>query len=798
MDIKEFLSKEISFFRYVTDEDRVFIPRRELYGFIEVKAENASDAARLAKLVWDGILEEYKKNERMKPSDALKLALKYGEKTLKELIRKDKQFGTKGVDLNYALILFSENKIYATNFGETKIILTRGEKSLDVSEVIAQKSGDIVSTYMYSTDMVLVGTSKEIVRIMKRKKVDIESVAAVGVDAIDKDSGGVVLFAESIQYPVKEEQEEEIVEVVEKTKVKEEQIEDQEEIRNNTADELSESSQEESRKDQEARIIGEEKEANKEEVQDLQSLPDTDKDSPAESKKELAIARAKTATTAVSTFVKKNYPVVKDRVGKIAAGIAEILGNAWEKIKAGVGSLLDNKFGRELWFKKFKQTISNITYRFNKRDVKGMKVDGYRRDDKKKKIIGYVIMSLIASLLLYTGYRWTANRSMIKEANEEISQDLLEVEALILEAERTVMSDVSNSQNKLSEAQTLYSTIKSREFIPDTMQLTLEEMEKRVLEADDKVSRKTVLTEDEKNIELFVVAKINFQDDTELQDIAYHRAASGAENLFLLDYGTNTLYKISLRNKSITKVPDPANLLTDPLNVRAHSTGVYILDRKEGVLRAMVDDAGNAQNISRISGLEANKIDPDNIADFEVWSQERMFSLVPSDGRIYMYSISRGLYGQAVTRLDREYVVDGRDIFADEINVYGAFAGSDGLKRFKLDRNTNLWGEDNLSLEGVYPAMQNIKHGYASDKNLYVYLYEEGAVNGFTGREENKIVMLTKPDDNGSMVMQKQYVYRGALDSVFSDVRNIVVDNSDNYAYVLDGENVWMIDLKKN
>ncbi len=781
MESKEFLAKNISFFRYITDPDRVFVPKRELYGFIDLSTHNASDSVRLAKLVWDGILEEYKKNERMKPSDGLKLALKFGEHTLREIIKKDKLFSKKGVDLNYVLILFSENKIYVSVFGNSMVVMVRDGKRLDLSEIIRKKGSNILSTYLYSTDKILIGTPKEASRILRKSELSLSAVCDIGVEIVDKDDGGVVFFSDQKEEEIGQIEQGQIIEPVKEETVDESRLKQEEII------EEPQISAEITKEEEKEEIVD-----TPEEIKEESNVVIAPKNIKKPENIKLSIAKNKAAS-----FIKEKTPIIKAFFNNVFCKIGGLIGKIFSFFRDKIKYLLDKQFGKELWFRRLRQLWSNITYRFNNKSIKGTKIDGYQTVNKRKKLVGYIVVVLAVIGLAYWGYKWTQKQAQIKEAKEEISTILLETEALIIEAERTVMSDSTNSQAKIAQAQLSYSKINNLTLIPDEIKPQIDQMKEKLISADDKVSRKQLLNEDKKNIELFVNAKVNFQENTILADIAYHKSTNGSENLFLLDSGTKTLYKISLKNKSITKVADPATLLKAPISLTTNSLGVYVLDGQEGVLRATVDEQGNSGDITRVSGLEANKISASDIKDFEVWSQERMFSLVPKDGKMYMYSVSKGMYGQATTRFEGDFVTYGNDIFADEINVYGAFTGQQTIKRFKLDRNKNSWTDESLVLEGVYPQITEILYGYSSDKHSFVYIYDQGTQNSVTQTEENRIMLFTKPDDNGMMVLQKQFVYRGSVETVFDDVKNLVVDQQDSYAYVLDGDNVWLVNLKK-
>jgi hypothetical protein len=215
---------------------------------------------------------------------------------------------------------------------------------------------------------------------------------------------------------------------------------------------------------------------------------------------------------------------------------------------------------------------------------------------------------------------------------------------------------------------------------------------------------------------------------------------------------------------------------------------IFVYDSGEGVLRAPVTDSSWG-SFEKLTGVGLNNIGIDNVGEFAVLtSTDNLYYLDTTNGRIVKsVNYGTGYSSTVVSAINDEKFVNANDFFAD-FSIYVLTSGNDGVLRYSAGTYVPL------SVVGVNGDLGDLTCGdTAGSMDFAFYMFD--ATN-------RRILKFEKPRDSyndklhpNELLLLNQYVYRGDDQDMWSDVKDIVIDQAQKYMYVLDGNNVWRIGL---
>lgn len=473
--------------------------------------------------------------------------------------------------------------------------------------------------------------------------------------------------------------------------------------------------------------------------------------------------------------------------GVLGGGVGKVgekIDNVGSKVKVSI----DDKLGRKMWYKKLMARISQMQISRPRGQIKGMKIDGYRYSDQRKKRIGLIIIILLVAIVLFFGIRFIIISKNESEVHKQVDQFYQESVTLVDEAERVVrenptlaQTNIINANSKIASAEEIVLWEKDIQIIND--------LKARATKVEDIIYRRVGISEDSGNFELFIDAKITFGDSANPTDMISNKNTAGNQFLFVTDRGTKSVYRLSLYDKKLTKINDEGAIVASPENIDIGIDGdVFVYDKSAGMIRSSLGEDGNYTNFVSLSPLTGSSLSEKGITDLAIFGgEDSIFYTSRNDKSIYKAPNVGNAYGFPQLFVSDSSFAQINDLFADNF-IYAFSGGSDAVSRYYFSGGDDL----GIAVNGVNPPIQDITCAFSFwTVNHKMYLWDE---------PNKRIIVLEKPNDEtglhtDSLVFIKQYVYRGNRDDVFNDVKELVTDWDENYLYVLDGLRVWKIKL---
>jgi len=473
--------------------------------------------------------------------------------------------------------------------------------------------------------------------------------------------------------------------------------------------------------------------------------------------------------------------------GVLGGGVGKVgekIDNVGSKVKVSI----DDKLGRKMWYKKLMARISQMQISRPRGQIKGMKIDGYRYSDQRKKRIGLIIIILLVAIVLFFGIRFIIISKNESEVHKQVDQFYQESVTLVDEAERVVrenptlaQTNIINANSKIASAEEIVLWEKDIQIIND--------LKARATKVEDIIYRRVGISEDSGNFELFIDAKITFGDSANPTDMISNKNSAGNQFLFVTDRGTKSVYRLSLYDKKLTKINDEGAIVASPENIDIGIDGdVFVYDKSAGMIRSSLGEDGNYTNFVSLSPLTGSSLSEKGITDLAIFGgEDSIFYTSRNDKSIYKAPNVGNAYGFPQLFVSDSSFAQINDLFADNF-IYAFSGGSDAVSRYYFSGGDDL----GIAVNGVNPPIQDITCAFSFwTVNHKMYLWDE---------PNKRIIVLEKPNDEtglhtDSLVFIKQYVYRGNRDDVFNDVKELVTDWDENYLYVLDGLRVWKIKL---
>ncbi len=422
---------------------------------------------------------------------------------------------------------------------------------------------------------------------------------------------------------------------------------------------------------------------------------------------------------------------------------------------------------------------------FLKNDVIGLdRLDRRKNADKlKRNRVIMVIVLIILVGLIYFAWKDADNSrresERIQNVTSKVSQLESEVNQAVSQVETVKNQDQTKKDilsNKLTTLATSIDTQKKENLFTDE----LDRLKVKINLAKDSLS--FIKEINESNIQLVTDVGKLFSD-TNLSDLAI---ANGS--LYATDAKRNVVYKIntgvnSTAQELIKNLNTPAHLVRNAAN----NLVVYDSDTSSsmGILNTQSGE------FTRLAGLSTALIG--NISEAAIYSNnDALYELHQNHQQIFKRDKVGNSYGGGgsiyVTINPPNWKTDAEFARAIDISVpyeiYVLIEGT-GIKRY-------LAGGDNSLNYETYQNFAQTDFNSLSQATAIDLDQNYMAV----ADPKNKRVMVFEVIDNEQKNVKfiQQFVYRGT-ENIFSNIKEVVVDQSTNTVYVLDGSKIIKVSL---
>lgn len=825
-----------------------------ILALITINSEADLDASNVSRFIWNSIVEEFNYNDN-DTIEVMKESLRLSETKLLQLIKNHKESEKSGVELDIALVAFHETTLYFALYSDLNIDIIHEGDLVRITEILRENRVSSGSTTVNADDIVVLSSGDTFVKTIGEIEEPLSpNVILDAVKVVDIPEGeGMVLgsltdfFKFEKDKPVLTEDEDvaEIDSEPDTTSIKgklktsslamEAETRDQEEsdIVEELIDEPTEEEQDGSVDKTNEDIVSKprEKDIFDEVVIDspaskpaysVNQAVDSGNEAQGEvvstSKKALPndIWFKVTAflTLAVvklkSLFNKESVEGIKQKSSKYTENVSNSVGAfstkmdplkrkassttsaAYSKSTSKVSGYVNTKYGRNPKVKRFMARISQS--RVNSPKIRGVKIDHYQDKSLRNRRFTIVALVIVVFALGFLGYRATQNAKLANEISDSYNSMESKTLTYLDEAETKLRSDSSAAELALFNAnKTLDSFTYSVDELNEEDKKSYNELENRILVFTDKLNKTVALSEDSENIELFLDGRLAFGKNSSIGDIAIFRNTLFEEELYLTDKNGPNVYKVSTQDAESRAIPGGDDL-DSPEYISIGETGLFVYDSVLGI--AVADFGQNNAEFSPfrvLTGLSPQDFGSGGIAEFEVFTiNDNVYALSKQDRAVYKSNRTEsGTYTLPFIYVEENSFSSAEDILAD-FDIYVLTGGSSGLNRFTYSFASASLEPNPISVSGMKTDFQNLVAGYTgSDLNYGFYVFDA---------EGSRILTFEKPIPGEDlhpteMLYQKQYIYRGSKDGVFSNVKDIVVDAEERYMYVLDGNQIWRVTL---
>lgn len=742
-----------SLFHYVRPKRGKIPSEVEMYGFLSVSSNAQIPAQKIIKFAWDGIVDgfEYSNNESF--NESLKLGLQESKRRLKQLVTSDSNIAQAGIDINFSVFVFNQKTVYVGIVGENDIFVYKNGRLVDVTEMLLKKQASTAGLVMEENDLLITSTKdlikKNISKIIGQKNKECIKEKIDELKGMLESEEGYVTFDSGVVIVNKQEECIEEVSAVQSTF----------------------------------------------HPQDLVEPVNSDYVPPKEEKIPLLQPE-------------KQDKDLKHVVGMFSIGISRVWKGFTSKVKASLrvisgglksmGSRIMESVKKSLGHKKFfkkvsaKVSQSNVGRRRVDSDLKGFRVDGYRNKAKRFQRFKIVFLVVGGIALLVFGVKFTIDQREAMAVHREAEVILTQVEELVSKAEGKVYTDRVSTETYLFQAQT------ELESVPEGLNKEDEakrlELEGRVLGLQDDLYKRSALKDSDGSLESYIDTRLAFGEGSNTSDITLYRDDKNTEYLIVTDPALKAVYRVSLFNKEVKKLPDDKGVLQKPTFVYMGKSGVYVLDTEVGVVRAKYDSNGWFNSFETLTGLGIGSLGAENMSEFAVLTDTDNIYIVDRIQKALLKSSNFGSgYGLSFSYISHDSFENANEILSD-LSVYILTSGSDGLRRYNFSYVEQKQVPAPVEVVGVNGDFKNLAYGYTQqslDYGLYVF-----------DSEDRRFMNFEKPKEGGGevlhpnqLVLQKQYLYRGEKTDVWNSVHDFVVDSKEQNMYVLDGSTIWKVRL---
>ncbi len=714
----------------------------EIYGLLSVSSEVNIPGQNIAKFAWDGLVDGFEYSNEDSVNNALKVGLNESTRRVKQLIVNDKEIAMHGVDVNFTVFVSTSSGLYVGCLGEGDIYIYKKDRIVDIAEMLKKKNAKTAGLVLDENDLLFTSSAS----FLKNHLGDLTGLSnREGILEVLDSIANELTSGEGLLLFVRE-----LGELKEKEPVLEEKVEKE------VGDIVSE---------------------------DIAPLP---KQEILKTNKERDLKSVLTLwyTTVITFFKGIKLPKlgIRNFLERVLSGI--------KKIFKSFGSRIVEIFGKKKWFKRISAKVTQTGKR--KEGFKGFAVDGYKVRNKKRerfKVVGLVVLVIV---LLVSGVKFTLDQKEAKEISNEANGIFTLVDDLVSKAEQKVSTDRQSAETAIFRAKEELAKVPEELNKKDLVKY--EQLEGKVLGIQDSLYKIVGLADSDGSIETYLDTRLGFGEGSKPTDITIYQDDNGNEYLLVVDSALKGVFRISLYDKEVKRLPDSERILQDPRMIYIGKSGVFVLDFKVGVARAEFTQDGWFGNFSKLTGLGIENIGADDIAEFAVLTDtDNVYVLDRESASLYKSSNFGSGYGLSYAYLKEDSFKEANDILAD-LSVYILTSGENGLHRYIYSFFESKQIPSPLEVLGLDGTFKNLTYGYTRDNlNYDLYLFD---------KEDKRVMRFEKPMEGGGeirhpnqVVLINQYLYRGSRDGVWEKVNDFVVNRDQKFMYLLDSSTIWKVRL---
>lgn len=714
----------------------------EIYGLLSVSSEVNIPGQNIAKFAWDGLVDGFEYSNEESVNNALKVGLNESTRRVKQLIVNDKEIAMHGVDVNFTVFVSTSSGLYVGCLGEGDIYIYKKDRIVDIAEMLKKKNAKTAGLVLDENDLLFTSSAS----FLKNHLGDLTGLSnREGILEVLDSIANELTSGEGLLLFVRE-----LGELKEKEPVLEEKVEKE------VGDIVSE---------------------------DIAPLP---KQEILKTNKERDLKSVLTLwyTTVITFFKGIKLPKlgIRNFLERVLSGI--------KKIFKSFGSRIGEIFGKKKWFKRISAKVTQTGKR--KEGFKGFAVDGYKVRNKKRerfKVVGLVVLVIV---LLVSGVKFTLDQKEAKEISNEANGIFTLVDDLVSSAEQKVSTDRQSAETAIFRAKEELAKVPKELNKKDLVKY--EQLEGKVLGIQDSLYKIVGLADSDGSIETYLDTRLGFGEGSKPTDITIYQDDNGNEYLLVVDSALKGVFRISLYDKEVKRLPDSERILQDPRMIYIGKSGVFVLDFKVGVARAEFTQDGWFGNFSKLTGLGIENIGADDIAEFAVLTDtDNVYVLDRESASLYKSSNFGSGYGLSYAYLKEDSFKEANDILAD-LSVYILTSGENGLHRYIYSFFESKQIPSPLEVLGLDGTFKNLTYGYTRDNlNYDLYLFD---------KEDKRVMRFEKPMEGGGeirhpnqVVLINQYLYRGSRDGVWENVNDFVVNRDQKFMYLLDSSTIWKVRL---
>lgn len=719
----------------------------DIYVLFRISSQKKVPLPRLAKFVVEAIVDGYMYSISKTTNEALKESVNEGITKLKSLIMHDKDLDETGIDISFSVVLVKKEGLYVGRFGEDEIYVCKKNKCINISEIMNNKKANTAGIVLEDKENLILSTAGVLspnianISVLSQKDSFEKALNEIGKNL---PAGAGLLYFSAIDTPQK--------------------------VAPNVDIQTNDISTEEQH------------------IGSQGYMPTV--------KKQSAISKVKSFFRNIS---------LKIKVDKIGDGKLEIFLQKVSSFFKKVISFLKNifttlisrifiGFRNKKWFKRVGSKLSEVKINTRRaRVTNGMRIDGYKIKNLRNKRIKIVILVVAIIALLVFGINFTINLREEREISKLANEKFGDIEKLLDKAEESSTTDSESAETYLFQIDNMLKEVPSNLNEEDT--LKLEEITKRNTTIEDSLYKKVGVSEVNGNLTKFLDPRLSFGEGSDLTDVEIYVDDSNNEYLVISDTGRNALYRVSLSDSSVQTIPDDDGLVKEPKYISAGVEGIYIYDEKVGVLKAPFDDSKWFTSVIGVSGLSNDDIDETDIGGMIVLTDSDNVYLLSRDSKSILKSSAAysNRYSLLFTYIENDSFANGTDIMGD-LSVY-VLTNSSQILRYSWSYVEQKQVENPLTATGFNGEYGNITCGYTYSESMNSGLYMYDA-------DKKRVLRFEKPMEGGDEIVHpneilllKQYEYRGSDSSIWSNVKDFVVDSAEKNMYIVEGSMIWKVSL---
>ncbi len=725
----------------------------DMYGLLFISSEVEIAGDKLTKFAWDGVIEGFEYSKTDSVNESLKLGLTESTRRVKQLIINDNNIGEHGVDINFTIFVANKGGIYIGVLGESDIFVYKKGRLVDVFEMLSSKKAKTAAIAIETGDLVISSTKgflKENMNKLISARDRDELVFALG--ELGKEVGddtGLVVFS-------KDKDEEGIVKPL--------PVEVKNIVRKITIP-MKEPS-----------------------TSDYVPVTKVPKSIFKPAKDERDLRDIFTKMFKKLSFIKKGAVKVGSfsapLLNKVGSKIGSLLKKSSSTIKMGIS----DRFGKKRWFKKVSAKFSQSTFgKIKNNKFKEFKIDGYKQRGTRLHRLKIVVLVFLGIAVLVGGIKFTIDQKESREKSKNANEVFTLVEGLLKDAQSKIGTDRESAELNIFKASGELAKVPEDLSVKDTKRF--DELKGQVLGVEDSLFKKVRVSMTNGLIEKYYDT-FNFNQDSNPDDIGIYRDPNGNEYLVITDLGAKSVFTISLYDKKVANVPDENKVLDKPSKVYVRPKGIFILDLTSGILKAEASNEG-FKSLNKLSGLGIQSIGAKDIAEFAVLTDNENAYVLDREKKSLLKSINYdGGYSLSSPYFTKDEYAKANDVLSD-LSVYILAQAENGIYRYVSTGKGMV--EAPITLTGLDTPLKNPKYGYTVDNlNNGLFIFDG---------EDRRVLKFEKPIESGEKrhpneyLLLNQYVFEGSESNVWKNVKDIVVDYSEEYLYMLDGTTIWKIKL---